>query len=253
MANKEVIAINQDPLAKQAQLVRRFTEEEWDIWLGELSGSRQVLGIANWKNDSQSVELDFSSLGIASAKARDVWAAKDMGSVAGRKQIELAGHELKLWLLSDMVAAPSPQPKEYHAAANASLAGSARTIACVGASACLPVGFKVASIDPKSSVTFSNIGTSSSGTRLLGVDYVNYDYAFTTAWGWGDNARNMTISANGGKTKRWAFPLSGGNWEETGRLLVEVDGFVQGTENKVVFGGFGGTWAPDLVGFEVLE
>jgi hypothetical protein len=58
---------------------------------------------------------------------------------------------------------------------------------------------------------------------------------------------------NGGKAKRWAFPLSGGNWGESGRLVVEVDGFVQGTENVVTFAGFGNGPAPDLVGFEVLE
>jgi hypothetical protein len=38
MENKEVIAINQDALAQQAMLVRRDTEEEWDIWMGKLSG-----------------------------------------------------------------------------------------------------------------------------------------------------------------------------------------------------------------------
>jgi hypothetical protein len=30
LSNKEIIAINQDSLAKQAQLVRRNTEDEWD-------------------------------------------------------------------------------------------------------------------------------------------------------------------------------------------------------------------------------
>lgn len=84
---------------------------------------------------------------------------------------------------------------------------------------------------------------------------MNYDYAFTTAWEWGDNARNATIAVNGAAPKRWAFPLSGGDWEESGRLNVEVDGFVEGANNTVVFGGFGNAaaWAPDFVGFEVLE
>lgn len=105
MSNKEVIALNQDPMAKQAQLVRRYTEEEYDIWLGELSGSRQILGVANWRNDSQNVEIDLASFGISNAQARDVWAAKDLGVVEGVQTLALAGHELRLWILSDATAA----------------------------------------------------------------------------------------------------------------------------------------------------
>jgi alpha-galactosidase len=47
--------------------------------------------------------------------------------------------------------------------------------------------------------------------------------------------------------------LSGGNWNESGRLMIEADGFVQGTQNVLTFAGFGNSTAPDLVGFEVLE
>lgn len=76
ISNEEIIAINQDAFAKQAQLVCRYTEEEWDVWLGELSGARKVLGVANWKNESQRVDIDLASLGVAAAQARDVWVAK---------------------------------------------------------------------------------------------------------------------------------------------------------------------------------
>ncbi|KAH7070770.1 glycoside hydrolase superfamily [Paraphoma chrysanthemicola] len=252
MANKEVIAINQDALAKQAQLVRRSTEEEWDIWLGELSGSRQIVGVANWKNDSQTVSVDLTSLGIASARARDVWAAADLGELSGTQNILLAGHELRLWLLSDIVASTALEASGYHDATKGTTAGSAKLISCAAA-ACLPTGSKIGDIYPSASVVFSNVSTKTDGKKIVGVDFINYDYAFTTAWDFGDNARNMTISVNGGKAKRWAFPLSGGNWGESGRLAVEVDGFVQGTENVVKFAGFGNGPAPDLVGFEVLE
>jgi alpha-galactosidase len=87
----------------------------------------------------------------------------------------------------------------------------------------------------------------------VGVDFINYDYAFTTAWDWGDNARNASIAVNGAKGKRWAFPLSDGNWGESGRLVVEVEGFREGSGNVLFFGGFGAGPAPELVGVEVLE
>ncbi|KAL2126428.1 hypothetical protein VTI74DRAFT_930 [Chaetomium olivicolor] len=80
LSNREVISINQDALGKGAQLVRRYGPEQWDIWAGDLSGSRKVVALANWKNSSQTVKLDFRSVGVESARSRDVWAARDVGS-----------------------------------------------------------------------------------------------------------------------------------------------------------------------------
>ncbi|KAI1509696.1 Alpha-galactosidase [Pyrenophora tritici-repentis] len=224
MLNKEIIAINQDSLAKQAQLIRRDTEGEWDIWMGELSGSRQVLGVANWRNDSQTVNVDLKSLGIASASARDVWAAKDAGTVSGSQTLNLAGHELRIWVLSDIVAAT---------VRNNQLIGNI--------------------LNAGSAVIFANVSAETAGKKLLSVDFINYDYAFTTSWGLGDNIRNMTVAVNGNQAKRWAFPLSGGDWQESLGLHIEVDGFVKGSGNTVELRGFKNGTAPDLVGFAVLE
>ncbi|KAE8822406.1 hypothetical protein PTNB85_10434 [Pyrenophora teres f. teres] len=253
MLNKEIIAINQDSLAKQAQLVRRDTEGEWDIWMGELSESRHVLGIANWRNDSRTVSVDLKSLGIASATARDVWAAKDAGTVSGSQTLHLAGHELRIWVLSNVVAAIAPKAGEYYSAAKATLSGSARVVKCA-AGACLPTAYKVGNIlNAGSGVTFANVSAETAGKKLLSVDFINYDYAFTTSWGLGDNIRNMTVAVNGNQAKRWAFPLSGGDWQESLGLHIEVDGFVEGSGNTVEFRGFRNGTAPDLVGFAVLE
>jgi alpha-galactosidase len=251
MSNKEVIAINQDSLAKQAQLVQRYTEEEWDIWLGDLSGNRKVLAIANWRNDSQSVTVDLKSLGIASANARDVWAATDLGSVNRVQNMTLAGHELKLWILSD-VSPSTSRSAGYYSVANATLGGTARLVSC-GDQECQPIGQKVTSIGANSSASFGAVNVSAAGKKLVGVDFINYDYSFQTAWGLGSNVRNMTISVNGGKAKRWAFPLSGGDWWESERVLIEVDGFVAGG-NSVTFRSHAAeTGAPDLVGFEIFD
>lgn len=251
ISNKEVIAINQDSLAKQAQLVRRHTVEEWDIWLGELSGSRKVLGIANWRNASQSVSFDLASLEIVSGVARDVWAAKDIGQVSGKQDMTLKPHELRLWVLSNTTATNAP-PSTYYSAASAKLSGSASITQC-SAGECLPSGKKVGNIGQGAGVTFTSVAAKGAANKtLVGVDFVNYDYAFTTAWDWGTNTRNMTIAVNGGAAKRWAFPLSGEDWYETGRLLVEVEGMKAGKGNTVVFGSVGTGWAPDLVGMEVF-
>ncbi|XXG99926.1 centromere/microtubule-binding protein cbf5 [Hypoxylon texense] len=250
--NEEVIAINQDPLGKQARLVRRYTEEEWDVWAGELSGSRMVLGVANWKNDSQAVEVDLLAVNISSASARDVWAAQDLGTVSGVQTLELAGHEMSVLVLSDVVAPASvPVSAGYYPAANATLAGNATQVACDGAD-CAPTGSKVSIAGQGASAVFDSVIARSEGVKLLGVDFINYDIALDSAWDYGSNTRNLTVAVNGGAPKRWAFPISGGDWFESDRMFIEVDGFVAG-ENQVAFAANGDSSAPDLVGFEVFE
>jgi hypothetical protein len=59
MSNTEIIAINQDPLGKAASLVLRDTEAQWDIWAGELSEGKKVLGVANWLNETQTVTFNL--------------------------------------------------------------------------------------------------------------------------------------------------------------------------------------------------
>ncbi|OLN92773.1 Alpha-galactosidase D [Colletotrichum chlorophyti] len=254
VTNKEVIALNQDPLAKQAELVRRYTEEEWDVWAGELSGSRLVVGLANWKNDSQAVSVDLASvLGIKAANARDVWAAEDIGSFSGTYETTLNGHELKLLVLSDISKSePFYAPTGYYTASDAKLSGSASKVDCAEGQ-CLPSSTKVGNIGLGASVKFEGVAAKSEGKKLLGVDFINYDVALDSAWDFGSNTRNLTVSVNGAAAKRWAFPISGGNWFDTGRLLVEVDGFKGDSSNTVEFKSFGSAWAPDLVGFEVYE
>ncbi|WYZ43886.1 hypothetical protein EsH8_VII_000322 [Colletotrichum jinshuiense] len=254
LTNKEVIAINQDSLAKQTQLVRRHTEEEWDVWAGELSGSRLVVGLANWKNDSQAVSIDLASvLGITSANARDVWAANDIGSISGTYETTLSGHELKLLVLSDLSKSdPVYASAGYYTATDAALSGSASKVTC-GEGQCLPGSTKVGNIGSGAAVKFDGVKVKSEGKKLLGVDFINYEVALDSAWQFGSNTRNLTIAVNGGAAKRWAFPISGGNWFDTGRLLVEVDGFKANTSNTVEFKSFGSAWAPDLVGFEIFE
>lgn len=253
LSNEEIIAINQDALGKQAQLVRRYTEEEWDLWAGELSDNRKVVGIANWRNDTQTVQVNLAAAGMASAgSVRDVWAAEELGPLEGGVQrVTLVGHEMKIWVLSDITEVTEPASAGYYSAAANATATRATVVDC-GEDECLPTGQKIGNIAADATVRFDGVSVASAGAKLLGVDFINYETALGTAWDFGSNTRNMTIAVNGEQGKRWAFPISGGDWYETGRLMLEVDGFVAG-ENEVSFAAVGNAFAPDLVGFEIYE
>ncbi|KAF5252830.1 hypothetical protein FANTH_2154 [Fusarium anthophilum] len=251
MSNKEVIAINQDPLAEAAKLVIRYTEEEWDIWAGNLSSNRKVLGVLNWKNETQTVKVDLSLIGVDKAAARDVWAHEDL-SISRIQEFKLAPHELRQLVLSDISPASPPKAAGYYPAQDATLSGSASLINCKDTE-CLPTHEKVGSIGKDAKVTFKSVSASKDGSVYLGIDYINHEYHHTIG-DWETNSRNMSLSVNGEDAKRWAFPNAGGDWFESGRLTILVDGFKKGDSNDVTFtASTSGSWAPDLVGFEVLE
>ncbi|KAJ2899261.1 putative alpha-galactosidase D [Zalerion maritima] len=255
LSNEDVIALNQDSLGDSAKLIRRDTENEWDVWAGDLSGRRKVVGVANWRDGSQTISLDLSDIGVSSAMARDVWAAEDIGRLSGTTDVELAGHELKLYVLSNiMTAGDYLDSTGYYAAANASLAGGAVVTSC-GSGECLPVGSKLSYLggSDDGTATFSSLKFTSSGTKTIGFDFINYDVALATAWDWGSNSRNVTLAVNGGTATRWALPLSGGDWYQTGRMELVVEGFVAGDNNTVVVAGHGDYYAVDLVGIETFE
>ncbi|KAF2183260.1 carbohydrate-binding module family 35 protein [Zopfia rhizophila CBS 207.26] len=252
LKNKEVIAINQDSLGKQAQLVLRYTEEEYDIWAGELSSGRKVVAVVNWSNATKNIPFEPIPVGVSSASGvRDVYAATDLGSLAAPTTYNIPGHGIKLLVLSGISAAPAPKELFYYKATTASLTGGAQLVSC--GTDCAPVNSKIGNINTSARASFSNVDAGGSGKKLVSVDFINYEVALGSAWADGTNTREMLISVNSGAAKRFSFPISGGNWFETGRLNIVLDGFVAGAKNTITFtGGKGSTWAPDLVGFAIL-
>ena len=246
LSKTEIIAINQDPDGKPANLVRRFTEEEWDVWHGDLAGGKQVLGIANWWTQDRKVQFDLRSLSIESANVRDPWTQTNTGRRTGLQTFDLAGHELKLWVLSNIEYSKyAINPTGSYSAANASLTDKAIYGKCPDYTVCNYVD-RIRFLGKGSSATFSSVFTKTSGTKRMGIEFVNFDHS-------DNNIRRLEISVNGGKPKWWAMPLSGQSWNEKGRLNIEVEGFVDNGNNSIVFSGVGENWAPDIVGFDIFE
>lgn len=77
LKNSEVIAINQDPLGKQA--IQKLKNENFQVWLKELEDGSKAIAIINVSEKIQNVSIDFKTLGITSIKKiRDVWRQKDL-------------------------------------------------------------------------------------------------------------------------------------------------------------------------------
>jgi alpha-galactosidase len=82
LMNREVIAIDQDPLGKQARRISQIGD--YSVWARPLKDGRVAVGVFNGSRDKRWTSVDLGSLGLGtSVKVHDVWQAKDLGPHSG--------------------------------------------------------------------------------------------------------------------------------------------------------------------------
>jgi len=100
LTNREVIAIDQDRLGKQADRAR--AEGSQEIWARPLADGSKAVGIFNRFDWPQTIEISFHELGFkASVKARDIWTAKDLGTLPSSFHARVPGHGVVLLRVSE--------------------------------------------------------------------------------------------------------------------------------------------------------
>lgn len=78
----DVIGYNQDSLGKSASLVRRWSDDEYEVWSGPLSGNRTVVALVNWADTARTLQLDLSDVSIQyAATVKNIWAGSEAASV----------------------------------------------------------------------------------------------------------------------------------------------------------------------------
>jgi alpha-galactosidase len=81
LTNKEVIAVNQDPLGKQGRVVAT-PGSNLEVWSKEMTGTNtRAVALFNRGTSAASITVKWTDIGIpaGSATVRDLWAAKDVG------------------------------------------------------------------------------------------------------------------------------------------------------------------------------
>jgi alpha-galactosidase len=100
LTNKEVIDIDQDRLGKQADRV--YAEGTEEIWARPLADGSKAVGIFNRFDWPQTIEISFGRLGYkGGVKARDIWAAKDLGTLPNHYKTRVPGHGVVLLRVSE--------------------------------------------------------------------------------------------------------------------------------------------------------
>jgi len=98
LMNKDVIAIDQDSLGKQGDRV--YTEGPVEIWGKPLTGGRMAVAIFNFTDtpaEMRGIRLHLKEMGFPKpVKARDVWAAKDLGTITDDYRVTVPKHGVVL-------------------------------------------------------------------------------------------------------------------------------------------------------------
>ncbi|WP_419805418.1 glycoside hydrolase family 27 protein [Terriglobus sp.] len=99
LMNRDVIAIDQDPLGKQA--TRLYQHGDISVWTRPLTGNRIAVALVTASWGERNIQFDLAQAGFPSgANVRDVWAAKDLGHQQGIFTGTVRQHGVMLLILS---------------------------------------------------------------------------------------------------------------------------------------------------------
>jgi alpha-galactosidase len=97
LTNRDVIAIDQDPLGHQARHI--YSKGEVEVWARDLQGGAKAIAIVNAGSDVYSTHpfhLNLEQLGLhGSQHAKDLWTGKEM-ELTDNMPIELPSHDILL-------------------------------------------------------------------------------------------------------------------------------------------------------------
>lgn len=93
LTNKEVIAVDQDPLGRQGRRVRK--DGDLEVWAKQMANGSRAVVLLNRSASEQLISVSWEDLGYPahlSATVRDLWVKKDMGKLSGKFSAPVASH-----------------------------------------------------------------------------------------------------------------------------------------------------------------
>jgi hypothetical protein len=96
LTNDEVLALDQDPLGRQARQI--IKKESYQVWMKELEDGNRAIGIFNTGEEYANILVNWAELGLKNNayKVRDLWRQKDLGNPTGLFSTKVAPHGVTL-------------------------------------------------------------------------------------------------------------------------------------------------------------
>jgi alpha-galactosidase len=99
LMNKEVVAIDQDPLGKQGD--RAHETGPLEVWSKPLAGGDLAVGLFNGIRLPTEMTLNLNAVGWhGPAKARDLWTHREIGVIDGEYRVMVPAHGVVMLRLS---------------------------------------------------------------------------------------------------------------------------------------------------------
>jgi alpha-galactosidase len=93
LTNKDLIAVNQDPLGIQGRRVRR--DGNLEVWSKQLGDGGRAVALLNRSDAPSQITVSWTDIGYPqslSISARDLWAGKDLGAMKGSYSATVPSH-----------------------------------------------------------------------------------------------------------------------------------------------------------------
>lgn len=95
LCNAEVIAVNQDPLGRQAKILRQTKDEL--LLMKELADGSKTIGLFNLGERPTVLSVAWAELGISGRqRVRDVWRQKDLAKYKNEFRADVPRHGVAL-------------------------------------------------------------------------------------------------------------------------------------------------------------
>ncbi len=99
LTNDEVLAVNQDPLGKQAIQIR--ATDEYEVWVRDLEDGSKAVGLFNKTEKQLSVPVEMKDLQLDGKwSMRDLWTQSDLGKVRGHLEMQTRPHGARMIILT---------------------------------------------------------------------------------------------------------------------------------------------------------
>jgi alpha-galactosidase len=93
LTNKEVIAVNQDPLGRQGQRV--WKNDDAEVWSKQLNDGSRAVVLLNRGSSEKEIAVNWKDIGYPdniAASVRDLWQHKDAGKFTGKFSATVPSH-----------------------------------------------------------------------------------------------------------------------------------------------------------------
>ncbi len=97
LTNKEVIAINQDPMGQQGECV--YSKNGKEVYMKDLENGDVAVALLNRGSSTTNIEIDLDKLFLREKEyiVRDLWKQEDIGTVTEKISASVESHETKLY------------------------------------------------------------------------------------------------------------------------------------------------------------